>query len=823
MMPHCFLFPARRALLTIGLLWTLAGCSDGVREDRSINFSRQSGDVAFQHGRDGVYVADARGEGLEKVFDVGDDVLAVSSPNWAPGDKRLIFTTAVADKSSSESPGMNSMPRWDANPAGNLYFPQPITYTCWLRAAPQPGENGSKQPVALFQASCDHAGYVAANLAADWHPDGKRILYVDRTKDGRHGLFEFHLDNAARNRVFPQSAEALTFGWSPRHTYLWCMPANKPQQPYDGIWIRPRDDGDWWLAPGSERLADSRSRGLLEQLRATRPAWTADDQRFAFAVAKFGDSRQHGESAQSPGGDAKLPEIRYEIRVVELESREMSVVFQGGAPVRDLHWHPGGRRLGFVEDGESSALRILHLATDDQEPMPAVLPNVAGPVRRFAGWNHDGSRLAYVTPDAVPTHGAEKNWALLLPPVRDPRDRVYVIEDAGGERGPGRMVHSGMRITLPQWSPLEDRLSLWGTFTPTHRSLLPRLLRPGDPAAILDGDDGKIHWMAVNADEKAQVGNYHLLRREYEEAWRWYGEAAEGRPAEGRPAPRPLRIDDFLEIQRRLRDTTFFEYYCLSKLGRQQEAAERLASFRTSLKLEFPELRGESGTGNNEGESNSNGDEELQRFAKYASAVVQDLYIAEAFLSVDALDDGIAFFREEVRSAENDAQQLAAALCLSQLLLLSEDYPEYLRVVSGTLAPRLISLHETLQAPDGSDVGASASSLQALERQLLLWLGGAALMPLFSPEFLESCPEPVVRKHVKHWQAERNAIADSDVLLLAIDLFLHAAYERLGDAVQRDKAAQRAGRNPALKRFGGDFSLDDLPQVIEQARQFHWD
>jgi len=500
----------------------------------------------------------------------------------------------------------------------------------------------------------------------------------------------------------------------------------------------------------------------------------------------------------------------------------VNVVFQGGAPVRDLHWHPHGKRLGFVEDGESSVLWILHLATDDGEPVPSILPEVAGPVRRFAGWNHDGSRLAYVTPDAVPTHVAEKNWALLLPPVRDPRDRVYVIEDAGGELGPGRMVHSGMRITLPQWSPLEDRLSLWGTFTPTHRSLvgrwLPWSLRPGDPAAILDGDEGKIHWMAVNADEKAQVGNYHLLRREYEEAWRWYGEAAEGRPA-----PRPLRVDDALDVERRLRDTTFFEYYCLSKLGREQEAAERLASFRTSLTLEFPELRGESGTGNDEGESNSNVDEELQRFAEHASAVVQDLYIAEAFLSVDALDDGIAFFREEERWAENDAQQLAAALCLSQLLLLNEDYSEYLRVVSGTLAPPLISLHETLQVPDGSDVGASPSSLQALERQLLLWLGSAALMPLFSPEFLESCPEPVVRKHVKHWQAERNAVSDSDVPLLAIDLFLHAAYERLGNAVQCDEAAQRASGNPALKRFGGDFSLDDLPQLIKQARQFHWD
>jgi Tol biopolymer transport system component len=81
-----------RLLVTLFLAAGL-GCG-GVREDRTVTFSPDGNAVGFQHGRDGVFVADKDGGGLTRVFTPGKDVLAASTPLWAPNDKRLIFTTA---------------------------------------------------------------------------------------------------------------------------------------------------------------------------------------------------------------------------------------------------------------------------------------------------------------------------------------------------------------------------------------------------------------------------------------------------------------------------------------------------------------------------------------------------------------------------------------------------------------------------------------------------------------------------------------------------------------------------------------------------------
>src|SRR5262249_10153839 len=165
-----------------------------------------------------------------------------------------------------------------------------------------------------------------------------------------------------------------------------------------------------------------------------------------------------------------------------------------------------------------------------------------------------------------------QRWAFLLTPDAMARDAVCLAGGAGNE--PGREVFSGMRVTFPRWSPKEDKLSVWFTFSPTHRYLVARLLVGGlplgDPAAACDPTTGQVHWMAVNAFEKAQVGHYHLFKGKYAEAWRWYqeAEAAQGPPpAPGQPLVHWLAGRDF----------TFFQYYCLTKLGRTEETRAKLA------------------------------------------------------------------------------------------------------------------------------------------------------------------------------------------------------------------------------------------------------
>src|SRR5262249_41642390 len=154
-------------------------------------------------------------------------------------------------------------------------------------------------------------------------------------------------------------------------------------------------------------------------------------------------------------------------------------------------------------------------------------------------------------------------WALLLLPETSARDKVYVAAGDGME--PGRPVFSGMRVTFPQWSPHEDKLSLWVTFLPAYRSVVSHLLgwglRPGDPAVGFDLKTGQLGWLPVNAQEKIQIGHYYLLKRDYAQAWCRYQEAERELPL-----PAPVAARDFMDYLRALqgpRDFSFFQYHCL--------------------------------------------------------------------------------------------------------------------------------------------------------------------------------------------------------------------------------------------------------------------
>ncbi len=69
--------PCAPFALLLGCVIALFGC--GTREDRTITFSTSGDRVAFQHGREGVFVADKEGGGLTKIFTPGKDVIAVGT------------------------------------------------------------------------------------------------------------------------------------------------------------------------------------------------------------------------------------------------------------------------------------------------------------------------------------------------------------------------------------------------------------------------------------------------------------------------------------------------------------------------------------------------------------------------------------------------------------------------------------------------------------------------------------------------------------------------------------------------------------------------
>ena len=228
-----------RLFLALGFLGlAVGGCGDPVREDRTITWSAEGNAVGFQHGDQGVFVADKVGGGLKKVFQPEADVIATSTPLWAPGGRRLIFTTARSASGEPPAPGLAVLQGAEPNPAGELYNHVPIVYTCWLR-----DESGDEPPVKLFEAGCDHAGYVAANLAVRWHPSGDRILFIDAVSGGNHALFAYDLQTrAAAGRSSRKVRPALIFDWTPAGTHIACVLGQAAGSPdRTGVWIAIRN------------------------------------------------------------------------------------------------------------------------------------------------------------------------------------------------------------------------------------------------------------------------------------------------------------------------------------------------------------------------------------------------------------------------------------------------------------------------------------------------------------------------------------------------------------------------------------------------------
>ena len=821
--------PAARVGL-LSLVLVLIGCGDAVREDRTIEFSPGADSVGFQHGEQGVFVADRGGGGLKKVYQPGADVLATSTPLWSPQGRRLIFTTARAvDADAAASAGAQAQVRGllrsgsDPDPAGDLFIGVPVVYTCWLRDEAQ-----GDPPVKLFDAKCDHVGYVAANLAVRWHPQGDRVLYVDTVASGRHALFAYDVKTKASRKVFPHEAPAIVFDWSPDGRHLACVLGSAGAgrgagADRDGLWIgQPdADPATWWHVPNAHEPAQAELGSLLERLRATRPAWTADARSFAFVTHRPG-------SSQGDPGESQLWLGRLAGRQIEQIAREP-------ARLHDLHWSPHGERLGLVRSRIEP--RPFALATPKAPPSELATLHIwdrAGglsgplnhrPVRRFAGWCAAGDHLAYVVPGEV--LGAEDPlWSFLLVP--DPLACDAVVIEDGTDPGPGttRPVFSGLRVTFPYWSPsLSDEvLSLWCTFSPSHRSILSRFLGGGlrscDPAALLDARTGTLAWMAVSPLEEVQIGHYHQIKHAYDEAWQWYqrAEAAAPRPA-STPEPEPNSATEWLGRFFSPRGIAVFQFHCLTKLGREDEARTRLESFRKTYPPPLPSGRAPNG----ETSAASLGFPLDQPWFREAmqpgglcTRLLQDLYIAEVMLSLDASDDARAYFRSLVApsSAETDAARLSAAVVLSQILLLERKHDEYAELATETLAPLLLKLRRSLPAQGSSNV-------LEVTRHVPDLVGGVALLPLTSTRFLAGLSSAGLESLAMRWETLRSQAHD-DLERLAVDLVLEASYRQLDQPLERRRAVARIEHNPVVKdagaRVGTDLARGVTDEMIDALR-----
>jgi hypothetical protein len=358
-----------------------------------------------------------------------------------------------------------------------------------------------------------------------------------------------------------------------------------------------------------------------------------------------------------------------------------------------------------------------------------------------------------------------------------------------------------MRVTFPVWSPQENRLSLWLTFSPRYRSLFSFLFQwglwPGDPAATLDLSSGEIAWMAVSPTEELQVGHYYLLKKEYARAWEWYEKANAKLPA--RRPPRDLA--EFVNTIGAPERSQLFEYHCLQQLGRGDDAQARLEDFEQTF---FP---APAAAGQPQARVL---DDILRQFgpqAELLKCLLHDLYVAEVFLSIDAPDAGIALLQEHAARGVSDLQRLSAELAISQIHLTAGRREEYLSVCSEQVFPLV---QDVWEAEEAARIGAGhAANANAGENFVLPIVGGLSLLPLAHPEFLAGIPDHSLREALAVWEVRRPEIS-ADLPALFVDLFLRAAHLTLGNSEQASECEARIGSSPTGKSTSGGKTIDEV-------------
>jgi hypothetical protein len=339
-------------------------------------------------------------------------------------------------------------------------------------------------------------------------------------------------------------------------------------------------------------------------------------------------------------------------------------------------------------------------------------------------------------------------------------------------------------------------------------------LRPGDPAALLDARTGTLAWMAVSPLEDVQIGHYHQIKQEYDEAWRRYERAEAAVPRAGATAePEPKSATEWLGRLFSPRGIAVFQFHCLTKQGREDEARTRLEVFRRTYPPQFPSGRaplGETGAPSTEFPLDQPWFREAMQPGGLCAHLLQDLYIAEVLLSLDASEDAIAYFHSVVdsSSAETDAARLSAAVVLSQVLLLERKHDEYAELASETLAPLLLKVRRSLPAQG------PANALD-VTRHVPDLVGGLALLPLTSATFLSGLSNAGLESIAVRWESLRSQSHD-DLERLAADLVLEASHRQLGQQPQRRQAVERIEHNPVLKDAGASLSTDLARGVTEE-------
>jgi hypothetical protein len=247
------------------------------------------------------------------------------------------------------------------------------------------------------------------------------------------------------------------------------------------------------------------------------------------------------------------------------------------------------------------------------------------------------------------------------------------------------------------------------------------------------------------------------------------------------------------------RGFSVFEAHCLKKLGRHDEARAKLEAFRKAYPPPLP-AAGAQNAAQNGPPAQFPADQpwfhDLMKPGDLCARMLQDLYIAEVFLSIDASDDANAFFQSVIVAspAESEVARTSAAVVLSQVLLLEGKYKEYAALCTEKLAPLLLDRHRAHPA-------APANAPFDAARMVPDMVSALAMLPLTSKTFLSGLAKSDVNALAVQWELLRSQARD-DFDRLAADLVLEASYRQLGNSDKGRQAAERIEHNPARTSAG---------------------
>ncbi|GAB5405381.1 MAG: hypothetical protein Aurels2KO_36120 [Aureliella sp.] len=701
-----------QASIFICAVLVVSGCSSGVQEDRNIAFSSSGSQVAFQHGDSGVFLSDAETGKAETIYSLQPGEIVASAPQFSSDDS-IAFAVASLDSTGEYDGDQRS---WDAATEGRRFFAAPTKYKCMLRAS---GSTSELQT--LFEAKCDHTGYVAANLALRWHPNGKSIWYIDSAGMNSLAIFEYTISNKSVRRITDFDSSALAFDFSPAGQYVACAALLR-----DGsnktLRLSSVDEVQWKELPHAG-LAGDPTAGWLHQLSEAIPHFSADDSTCVYETrieATIKSDQEH------PRWMSQL--VHYDpAKAISLGAWESE------GDIKDIHWHPNGEHVAFVDQaGDLQFVSVVGASAERPQKL-------VSSIRRFAGFSSHGDWISYTV--ALPADTQKSTY--LFSPVDRARDRLFVaaFDSQDSSISEAAPAIDAMRVTFPHWSRDQAKLSLWATYAPSHASrlstIVPWSLRSGDPAAVVSAADQEITWMPINPVEEAQVGHYYLLHRNDEAALQWYSKSIDKREL-----MEPIKLSQWQLFQQQtiqLQDATLFEYICLVRLGENTQAQRRLELFNEHFVLDVDDLASVWETNTEDA-----GDKErrLELAAQVSASLLPLLkaaYITEVYLSLDAIDEGITFFTKLDESQQTPWQRYANSLCQSHLILSTGDKERYADFVLSELVPAF----EALDRPDLPIDGLRANqpiadSLVAIQQAALRISAGLAIAPLASVELTES-------------------------------------------------------------------------------------